>query len=82
MRAVAEKPKRARVTVIGITNQMDYFNKNYESQQQISGLLVAENGQELFILTEYRVVAIDLVLMLIQFNTLLVLKVISAVSSI
>ncbi len=56
MLAVAEKPKRAMVTVIGITNQMDYFNKNYESQQQISGLLVAENGQELFILTEYRVV--------------------------
>lgn len=56
MLAVAEKPKRALVTVIGITNQMDYFNQNYESQQQISGLLAAENGQDVFILTQYRVV--------------------------
>lgn len=56
MLAVTEKPKRALVTVIGITNQMDYFNQNYENQQQISGLVVADNGQDLFILTEYRIV--------------------------
>ncbi|MCI5648039.1 MAG: S1C family serine protease [Fusicatenibacter sp.] len=56
MLEVAEKPKRALVKVIGITNQMDYFNQNYENQQQISGLVVAENGQDLFILTEYRIV--------------------------
>ena len=54
MLEVTEKPKRALVTVIGITNQMDYFNQNYENQQQISGLIVADNGQDLFILTEYR----------------------------
>ena len=56
MLGVTEKPKRALVTVIGITNQMDYFNQNYENQQQISGLIVADNGQDLFILTEYRIV--------------------------
>lgn len=56
MLEVTETPKRALVTVIGITNQMDYFNQNYENQQQISGLIVAENGQDLFILTEYRIV--------------------------
>lgn len=56
MLAVAEKPKRALVTVIGISSQMDYFEQNYENQKQISGLLVADNGQDLFILTEYRVV--------------------------
>ncbi|MDD7740532.1 MAG: S1C family serine protease [Fusicatenibacter sp.] len=56
MLEVAAKPQRALVTVIGITSQMDYFNQNYESQQQISGLIVAENGQDLFILTEYRIV--------------------------
>ncbi len=56
MLEVTEKPKRALVTVIGITNQMDYFNQNYENQQQISGLVVADNGQDLFILTEYRIV--------------------------
>lgn len=56
MLEIAAKPKRAIVTVIGITSQMDYFNQNYESRQQISGLLVAQNGQDLYILTEYRVV--------------------------
>lgn len=56
MLAVSETPKRAIVTVIGITNQMDYFKQNNESRKQISGLLVADNGQDLFILTEYRVV--------------------------
>ena len=56
MLAVAETPKRALVTVIGVTSQMDYFNQNYENQQQISGLIVADNGQDLFVLTEYRVV--------------------------
>lgn len=56
MLMVAEVPQHALVTVIGIKNQMDYFNQNYESQQQISGLLVADNGQEFFVLTEYRVV--------------------------
>lgn len=56
MLGVTEKSKRALVTVIGITNQMDYFNQNYENQQQISGLIVADNGQDLFILTEYRIV--------------------------
>ena len=56
MLGVTEKPKQALVTVIGITNQMDYFNQNYENQQQISGLIVADNGQDLFILTEYRIV--------------------------
>lgn len=56
MLGVTEKPKQALVTVIGITNQMDYFNQNYENQQQISGLIVSDNGQDLFILTEYRIV--------------------------
>lgn len=56
MLVVAEKPKRALVTVVGISSEMDYFNQNYENQKQISGLLAADNGQDLFILTEYRVV--------------------------
>ena len=54
MLTVAERTQHALVTVIGITSQMDYFNQNYENQQQISGLVVADNGQDLFILTEYR----------------------------
>lgn len=56
MLAATEIPKRSLVTVIGIVNQMDYFNQNYENQQQITGLIVAEKGQDLLIMTEYRIV--------------------------
>ena len=54
MLAVAETPKRALVTVIGITNQMDYFHQNYENQQQITGLIVAEEGQDRVQMTSQR----------------------------
>ena len=56
MLKIAEAPQRAIVTVTGISSEMDYFNQNHENQKQLSGLLAAENGQDLFILTEYRVV--------------------------
>lgn len=56
MLSVATASGRALVKVNGITNQMDYFNKTYESSKELSGLLIAENEQDLFLLTEYRVV--------------------------
>lgn len=56
MLAAAEEARQALVTVTGISSKMDYFNQNYENQNQVSGLLVADNGQDLFILTEYRAV--------------------------
>ncbi|MFQ7553273.1 MAG: serine protease, partial [Blautia marasmi] len=48
----AEEPKKAMVTVIGSKKDEDWFQTPYENQ--ISGLIVADNGQEMFILTEYR----------------------------
>lgn len=54
MFATAEKAKKSMVTVIGSQNDEDWFQTPYESQ--ISGLLVAESGQDYFILTEYRIV--------------------------
>ena len=50
----AGEAKKALVTVIGSQNDKDWFQTPYESQ--ISGLIVAESGQELYILTEYRIV--------------------------
>lgn len=50
----AEEPKKAMVTVIGSKKDEDWFQTPYENQ--ISGLIVADNGQEMFILTEYRIV--------------------------
>lgn len=56
MMDVAETAKKSIVTVIGVTNNTDWFNQSYESQRQLSGLVVANNGQDLFIATEYRIV--------------------------
>lgn len=54
MFATADEAKKSMVTVIGSQNDEDWFQTPYESQ--ISGLLVAESGQDYFILTEYRIV--------------------------
>lgn len=56
MRQVADEARHAVVTVIGITQDLDWFNETYENQGQLSGLIVGGGGKEYFILTEYRVV--------------------------
>lgn len=52
--STAENAQKAMVTVNSSQNNQDWFQTPYESQ--ISGLLVAESGQEYYILTEYRIV--------------------------
>lgn len=52
--AAADRAKHSMVTVIGSQNDRDWFETPYESQ--ISGLLVAESGQDFYVLTEYRIV--------------------------
>ena len=59
MNEIAQNAMRSMVTVTGITSSEDWFNTTTESTKQASGLIVADNGQELFILTEYR--AVDMV---------------------
>lgn len=44
------------VTVTGVTSEMDWFNTPYENQGQSAGLIVADNGKELLILTEEEIV--------------------------
>lgn len=56
MKAVSQNAQASIVTVIGITNEVDYFNNTYDSKGQLSGVVVANNSKELLILTEYRVV--------------------------
>lgn len=53
---VAEEPEHALVTVQGITSDVDWMNNSYENEKQISGFLVADNGKDYFVVTEYRVV--------------------------
>ena len=56
MLIVAGEAERSMVQVIGITDEMDYFDQGYENQRRVAGTAVAMNDTDLFILTEYRVV--------------------------
>lgn len=56
MQAIAKDAMRGMVTVTGITNNEDWFAVPSESTKQSSGLIVADDGQELYILTEYKAV--------------------------
>ena len=40
------------VTVTGVVSDVDWFNNTYENKGQTAGLIVADNGKELMILTE------------------------------
>lgn len=55
MLAATEDTQKSIVSVIGITSQMDYFNQSYESQQQVSGLIIAQTDADIYILTQYSV---------------------------
>ena len=44
--------QKSIVTVAGLTQDVDWFNDAYESQQVTTGLIVANNGLELLILTD------------------------------
>jgi len=56
MKTVSQNAKSSIVTVIGIKNEVDYFNNPYDSIGQLSGVIIANNSKELLILTEHRVV--------------------------
>lgn len=54
--AVVDTVEKSMVTVIGVTEDKDWFNQTYENQGQLSGLIVAFQNGAYYILTEYRVV--------------------------
>ena len=47
-----EVARESLVTVTGVTSDVDWFNTPYENQGQTCGLIVADNGQELLILSD------------------------------
>lgn len=53
---VAEQSEKAMVIVQGITREVDWMNNSYENKTQVSGVLVAEDSINYYVLTEYRVV--------------------------
>lgn len=54
--AVGKEANRFIVTVTGVKSDMDWFNNPYESRGQASGIIIADNGRELLILTERKVI--------------------------
>lgn len=50
---IVEEAERGLVTVTAANSDVDWFNEIYESQQQISGLIIGDNGVELLVLTSY-----------------------------
>lgn len=48
---VAKEAQKSMVTVVGVTSDVDWFNNTYENEGMISGVIVADNGKELLILT-------------------------------
>lgn len=56
MNAIAKDAMRSMVMVTGISSNEDWFNLAEESIKQSSGVIIAQQNQELYILTEYRAV--------------------------
>lgn len=50
---ISRDAKRSIVTVAGVSEDTDWFNNKYESKGLTSGLIVANNGIEQLILTDY-----------------------------
>lgn len=54
--AIGTQANHSIVTVTGVKNDTDWFNTPYERQGQSSGVVVADNGTELLIMTEKRII--------------------------
>lgn len=53
LRAIAIESEKSLVTVTAASSDTDWFNETYESKNQLSGVLVGNNGVELLVLTAY-----------------------------
>ncbi len=51
--AAAREAAKSVVTVTGSVSNLDWFNDPYESKDQTSGIIVAYQGKEIFILVNY-----------------------------
>ena len=47
---IARDVGRSIVTVTGVTSDVDWFNNTYENESAVSGIILANNGQEMLIL--------------------------------
>jgi serine protease Do len=54
--AIGTTANRSIVTVTGVRSDTDWFNTPYETEGQASGVIIANNGQELYVMTEKKVI--------------------------
>lgn len=54
--AIGKEANRSVVTVTSVISDTDWYNNAFESNGQDSGIILGDNGNELFILTEHKVV--------------------------
>lgn len=54
--SIGSQANKSVVTVTGVKSDMDWFSTPYESEGQASGMIVANNGIELLIMTEKKVI--------------------------
>ena len=54
---VGREADRFVVTVTGVKSDTDWFNNAYESRGQESGIIIADNGYEILVLTERKVIS-------------------------
>lgn len=55
--AIGQEANKSIVTVTGVKSGTDLLHATYESSARTSGIIIANNGQELLILTEKKVIA-------------------------
>lgn len=52
--SMTEESKKSMVMVTGIKNNTDWFNQTHEQAEKTSGVIVADTGNDFFILTDYK----------------------------
>lgn len=64
----AQEINQSMVTITGVTSSVDWLDTVQESEQQVSGVIIANNGKELLVLAEYGPVSEAETLSLTFFN--------------
>lgn len=54
--AIGQQASKSMVTVTGVTSGVDWFDTPYENENSSAGIVIENNGQELLILTEKKII--------------------------
>ena len=51
MNDVATEAGKSVVEIIGVSGEQDWTDESYDNKNSVSGLIIADNGQELLVLS-------------------------------